>query len=106
MKQNKDILRRIATVVDLDVTRMTVLSALHDAVRSGDRELARNWTKPSDAGWRDLRTHPQYGPVAQWLWDMEGRSCEFKYDLVADLNGDWFQLEKLLTKELSSRKVQ
>lgn len=105
MKQNEDISRRIATVVDLDVTRMTVLSALHDAVRSGDPDLARSWKKPSDAGWRDLRTHPQYGPVAQWLWDVEGRSCELKYELVALFGDDWSLLNALLCDELGSRRT-
>lgn len=97
--------RKIATIVDLDVVRASTLSALHRAVRTSDPEFAEVWTQPDASEWRDLRTHPQYGPVAQWLYDVEGRSCELKFDLVAELGGDWSLLDCLLCDELARRRM-
>ncbi|MDR6101002.1 hypothetical protein QE369_001180 [Agrobacterium larrymoorei] len=98
-------LRKIATVVDLVVVRTSTLSALHRTVRANDPEITKFWKRPDASEWRDLRTHPQYGPVAQWLWDVEGRSCELKYELVAEFGGDWSLLGLLLCDELSRRRM-
>ncbi|MQB06956.1 hypothetical protein DXT91_22960 [Agrobacterium tumefaciens] len=105
MKHRKDILRKIATIVDLDVVRTSTLLGLHKQVRANDPEIAEIWTEPEANEWRDLRTHPQYGPVAIWLWDMEGRSCELKYDLVAEFGDDWEELDVLLCAELARRHI-
>lgn len=104
MKHRKDISRNIATIVDLDIMRTSTLFGLHSQVRANDPEIAEIWTEPEADEWRDLRTHPQYGPVAEWLWDMEGRSCELKYELVGEFDGDWEELDRLLRKELTIRR--
>lgn len=96
--------RKIATIVDLDIVRTSTLSALHRAVRANDPEIAEFWKQPDASEWRDLCTHQQYGPVAQWLFDMEGPSCKLKYELVADLNGDWSELDRLLRNEPTVRR--
>lgn len=101
---SESISRKIATIVDLDIVRASTLSALHRTVRSNDPEITKFWKRPDASEWRDLRTHPQYGPVAQWLWDAEGRSCELKYELVAEFGDDWAELERRLCKELSIRR--
>ncbi|WLD95799.1 hypothetical protein PX860_09415 [Agrobacterium leguminum] len=102
---SESISRKIATIVDLDIVRSSTLSALHRAVRANDPEITKFWKRPDASEWRDLRTHPQYGPVAQWLWDAEGRSCELKYELVAEFGEDWSLLSALLCDELARRRA-
>lgn len=97
--------RKIATIVDLDIVRTSTLSALHRTMRANDPEITKFWKRPDASEWRDLRTHPHYGPVAQWLYDVEGRSCELKYDLVAELGGDWSLLNALLCDELGRHRI-
>lgn len=73
-------------------------------VQSNGPALAEVWTEPDASEWRDLRDHPQFGVVAQWLWDVEGRSCELKYGLVDEFGGDWEKLDRLLRNELTIRR--
>lgn len=104
MKNRRDISHKIATIVDLDIMRISTLSALHRMVLANDPKIAKVWAEPDASEWRDLRTHPKYGPVAQWLWDVEGRSCELKYELVGEFGNDWEELDHLLHNELTIRR--
>ena len=101
-----DISAKVAAIVDLDILRITTLHALHRTVRANDPEIVKYWTQPDASEWRDLRTHPHYGPVAQWLWDVEGRSCELKFELVADFGDNWDELNDLLFAEVLRRRMR
>lgn len=102
---SESILRKIATIVDLDIVRTSTLSALHQTVRANDPEITKFWKRPDASEWRDLHTHPQYGRAAQCLWDVEGRSSELKYELVDELGDDWSLLNALLCDELARRRI-
>ncbi|WDZ76882.1 hypothetical protein PWG15_20240 [Ensifer adhaerens] len=100
-----DISAKVAAIVDLDIVRVTTLHALHRTVRANDPALAKIWKSPELGEWRDLRTHPQYGPVAEWMWDVEGRSCELKYELVAEFGDNWDELNDVLCAEVLRRRM-
>lgn len=101
-----DISRKVAAIVDLDIVRITTLHALHRTIRANDPDLAEVWKSPESGEWRELRTHPKYAPVAEWMWDVEGRSCELKYELVAEFGDNWDELNDLLFAEVSRRRMR
>lgn len=101
-----DISAKVAGIVDLVILRTPTLHALHSTVHADDTEIARLWKRPDASEWRDLITHAQFGPIGQWLWDVEGRSCELKYELVAAFSGDWDEFNDLLFAEVSRRRMR